>query len=440
MNMTFRRIAVTAVGAMLVALISVLAVGGPACAAQKARLKLGAKGQQCLKCHEKQQKEFHQRSTHPLGRTNACIGCHDPHTSSHENLLVEDVQTLCNRCHAKILPENARSRHKVVVEGNCAKCHNAHGSDNRFLLIKSGNELCVQCHAQIGERLKAIKFPHKPVSEDKGCLNCHSPHASTRADFLLKNDASALCTTCHKTNRPIFARRHMNYKVDNSNCNSCHNPHGSDRRNILYAAVHAPVAEKKCQQCHNSPTAPNALGVKQKGTALCLQCHKPMIDEAYAKKQVHWPLADSTGCLHCHNPHGSKAPKLLNGPQAKVCGQCHADTVELQQWSVANPQNKHLCEPIRKGTCSSCHGPHSADNLLLMPRENISIDVCGKCHEWESHSTHPIGAKVVDQRNKNLTVECLSCHVGCGTANKPSMLPFDTTYELCVQCHVERKR
>lgn len=440
MTMTFRRFAVPAASFMLITMLMVMAVAGLVFAAHNAKLKPGAKGKQCLKCHEQQQKDFNRRSKHPLLKSDECTGCHDPHTSSHRNLLVEDAQTLCNRCHANLLPENARSAHTVVVEGNCAKCHNSHGSDNRALLIKSGNDVCVECHAEIAARLKEIKYPHKPVSEEKGCLNCHSPHASTKAEHLLKNEASELCTSCHKTNRPTFAKRHMNYQVDNSNCTSCHNPHGSDNRNILYAAVHAPVAEKKCQQCHNSPTAPNALAVKQKGTALCLQCHKPMIDAVYGKKQIHWPLADGTGCLHCHNPHGSKTPKLLNGPQAKVCGQCHADTLELQQWSIANPQNKKLCEPIRKGTCSSCHDPHAADNFLLMPQENVSIDVCGKCHEWESHSTHPIGAKVVDRRNKNLRVECLSCHLACGTGNKPSMMPFDTTYDLCVQCHVERKR
>lgn len=426
---------------VMVALLIAVTAAGPADAAHKARLKAGAKGAQCLECHEKQQKDFKRRSSHPLQKPDQCTGCHDPHTSNHKKLLVEDVQTLCRNCHANLLPENALSQHKVVVEGNCVKCHATHGSDNQFLLIQSGNDLCLECHAQVGDEIKNIKFPHQPVNEKKGCLNCHSPHASTRSRFLLKNSPTALCTDCHKTNRPIFAKRHMGYKVDQSNCNACHNPHGSDRRNILYTAVHKPVAEKKCEQCHNSPTARNALQVKQEGTALCQQCHKPMIEELFGtKKQIHWPLTDSTGCLHCHNPHGGKTTGLLNGPQSKVCGQCHADTVELQQWSIANPQNKHLCEPIRKGTCSSCHAPHGSDYFLLMPKENISINVCGKCHEWETHSTHPIGAKVADQRNKNLTVECLSCHVGCGTGNHPSMLPFDTTYELCIQCHVERKR
>ena len=425
---------------LLIGLLMAMAFAGPGYAAHDVRLKPGAKGKQCLKCHEKQKKDFARRSTHPLLKSAECTGCHDPHTSSQKNLLIEDPKTLCNRCHAKVLPENSRSRHKVVVEGNCGKCHDSHGSDNRFLLKKSGNELCLECHGQIGQQLKEIKFPHKPMTEDKGCLNCHTPHASTEAAHLLKNEAAALCTACHKTNRPIFARRHMNYKVNNSNCSSCHNAHGSNKRDILYDTVHAPVAEKKCQQCHNDPGAPDALEVKKKGTALCLQCHQTMIEGVYAKKQIHWPLADSTACLNCHNPHGSKTAKLLNGPQSKVCGQCHDDTVKLQQWSIANPANKHLCEPIRKGTCSSCHDPHAADNFLLMRKENISIGVCGECHEWESHSTHPIGEKVIDQRNKNLSVECLSCHLGCGTGNKPSMMPFDNTYELCVQCHVERRR
>jgi predicted CXXCH cytochrome family protein len=114
--------------------------------------------------------------------------------------------------------------------------------------------------------------------------------------------------------------------------------------------------------------------------------------------------------------------------------------VRLQEWSINNPKNKGLCEPVEKGSCSSCHAPHSADYVLLMTQKNISIDLCGKCHEWESHSTHPIGAKVADPRDKNLTVECLSCHKACGTGNKPAMMPFESTYDLCIQCHPERKR
>jgi len=144
--------------------------------------------------------------------------------------------------------------------------------------------------------------------------------------------------------------------------------------------------------------------------------------------------------LNCHSPHGSKEKKLLQGPVIKTCGACHEDTVALQEWSKKNPKNRNLCEPVKKGNCISCHSPHAADNILLITESSITVGLCGKCHEWQTHSTHPIGEKVTDPRNQNLTVDCLSCHNACGTGNKPAMLPFETTYDLCIQCHPERRR
>ncbi len=424
----------------LICTILALIFVAPAYPQHKVKLQPGAKGTQCLKCHEDLAKASKQRSVHPLLKKGDCTACHDPHTSNHKNLLISDVNTLCRSCHQQVLPDKARSVHQVVVEGNCQTCHNSHGSDNSFILKKSGNALCVECHQDIGTMAQNVQYKHEPLLKDKGCLNCHNPHASTRADYLLKNTVPALCTECHKTNRPNFAKRHMNYKVDDSNCDSCHSTHGSNRRGILYDDVHKPVAEKKCDQCHPGAGSANALQTKKQGALLCRDCHQTMIEETFKKNRVHWPVADKTGCLNCHNPHGAKEKKLLKDSQVKVCGQCHADTVELQKWSKENPKNKNLCAPVKKGDCVACHAPHAADKVLLITQENISIDLCGKCHEWQSHSTHPIGAKEIDQRNRNLTVECLSCHLACGTGNKPWMMPFETTYELCIQCHTERKR
>jgi predicted CXXCH cytochrome family protein len=112
----------------------------------------------------------------------------------------------------------------------------------------------------------------------------------------------------------------------------------------------------------------------------------------------------------------------------------------LQKWSINNPKNKNLCEPVKQGNCVACHAPHAANDVLLFTQSSIDVDLCGECHEWQTHSTHPIGDKVIDPRDKNLTVGCLSCHRACGTGNNPSMLPYNTTYELCIQCHVERRR
>jgi len=427
--------------AIALCLTGSLVISAPAWPAGKFKLKAGAQGAICLKCHETFQKTVKSRAVHSPIKTGKCSDCHDPHTSSHKMLLSADITELCSSCHKEVLPEKARSSHKIVTEGNCLKCHDSHASDNKFILKKPGNKICFECHQDIDQNSKGMRFKHQPMMTGKGCISCHDPHASVRADNLLKRNVPGLCKGCHKTNAPSFKRKHLNYPVADTKCDSCHSAHGSNTRGILYDQVHAPVAENKCSDCHLKTTSSNAIKTKKQGTALCKQCHRDMISATFNKNRVHAPLTDRVGCLNCHNPHGSKQKHLLENSMFNTCGKCHEDTVRLQKWSINNPKNKEgFCEPVKTGNCSSCHAPHSADNVLLIDQQNISRDLCGKCHKWESHSTHPIGEKVIDPRDKNLTVECLSCHKACGTGNKPAMMPFEATYDLCIQCHPERKR
>jgi len=416
-------------------IMSFLNYGAPVHSANEFKLKLGAKGQICLKCHEKFNETLKSRFVHPLLKKGECTGCHVPHTSSHKSLLNADRAKLCYNCHKEVLPENARSSHEVVVEGNCKTCHDSHGSNNKFILLKSGNELCFDCHKDMGADLRNVRFKHKSLENGKGCLNCHDPHSSAKSNFLLESRAPSLCLKCHQTNKVSFAKKHMNYPVTNSDCTSCHNPHGSNNRGIIFDVAHAAVTEGKCAECHEKPAS---LKTKQKTTQLCRGCHQDMVEQTFSKNRVHWPVVDKVGCVNCHDPHATKEQKLLKGSIVTVCGQCHADTVQLQEWSIKNPENKRLCEPVKRGNCIACHSPHGADNVLLIREQSITNDLCGRCHEWETHSTHPIGAKIIDNRNKNLTVECLTCHTACGTGNNPAMLTFSTTHELCIQCHVER--
>lgn len=413
----------------------------PVYPAEELKLKPGAKGELCLKCHEPFQETLKSRYLHPLMKNGECTGCHTPHTSSHESLLIANSSTLCQECHRDVMPEQTRSSHKNVLEGKCNQCHKSHGSDNRFILAKSGNELCVECHKDVGDNASGVQFRHEPLEKDKGCLNCHNPHASKSQDFLLKNVAPLLCTGCHETGKPVFKEKHENYSVSDTNCSSCHASHGSNKRGMLFDDVHAPVAEKKCTECHEEPGAPGALKARKQGMELCRECHKDMIEKTLSQNRLHWPLFDGVGCLNCHSPHATKQKKLLKGTIPSVCGECHGDTLELQEWSKNNPKNKTLCEPVKTGNCITCHSPHAGDNMLLISAQpSVSIGLCGECHEWQTHSTHPIGEDFTDQRNENLTVECLSCHRACGTGNKPMMMHFDTINEMCIQCHTERKR
>jgi predicted CXXCH cytochrome family protein len=112
-----------------------------------------------------------------------------------------------------------------------------------------------------------------------------------------------------------------------------------------------------------------------------------------------------------------------------LCGTCHADTLQR----IAAVPVKHA--PVEGGSCEACHSPHSADNSYLIDQPSV-VALCSNCHDYATHSAHPIGDKAVDPRNKNLRVDCLSCHKAHGTGFK-RMLLTETNLELCTRCHTK---
>ena len=415
----------------------------------KFKLKPGAQGKLCLECHDAFKEKLKNPFVHTPVKTGECSECHNPHSSSHGKLLDADPNKICNKCHEGIIPKDNKSIHKVVMEGNCVKCHDPHASGNKFVLLKAGNELCFDCHKNIGNAVTKAKFKHSPV--EKGCTGCHEPHASTKGNHLLKNDLTALCVGCHKPDQPSFTKQHMNYPVAKSDCSSCHNAHGSDRAGILFDNVHQPVANKMCNQCHEASTSPDALKTKKPGFDLCRGCHSDMMNEAFNKNRIHWPVVDKVGCLNCHEPHASAQKKLLMGDMKTLCGKCHIDTMASQEKLAQKEKQENAAagkvaaikgaithNPIQEGNCEACHSSHGSDRVFLLKGPSI-VESCGTCHDWTKHTSHPMGGKVVDTRNKNMTMQCLSCHRSHGTGYR-YLVPFQTVTELCVQCHKGMKR
>ncbi len=396
----------------------------------KFHLKPGAQQKVCLTCHADFEEKLKKAYIHTPIKKTGCTACHNPHTSNHEKQLAADVSALCLTCHKQILPQGARSTHKVAAEGKCVQCHDPHSSNNKFNLRAAGNELCAGCHKEKIDAIAKVKFKHNPV--EKSCVNCHSPHASAGAASLLKDEVPGLCKDCHLTDKPIFAKQHMDYPVGNSKCTMCHNVHGSNKAGMIYNTAHPPIATKMCNQCHEGPGSSTPLALKKKGFELCRGCHNSKVNDMFSQNRLHWPVLGKDGCLNCHSPHASSQQGLLNAPMIQLCGKCHADTLARQEQSPT----KH--EPIKEGMCTVCHSPHASNNVLLTTQAS-TIELCGQCHDWQKHSTHPIGEKIVEKRNKNLTMGCLSCHRSHGTEYK-HMIPFATITELCTQCHVEYKR
>jgi predicted CXXCH cytochrome family protein len=400
----------------------------PASAQEKFKLKPGAKGKVCLSCHVTFEEKLKSPFVHTPVKAGECSGCHNPHASSNGKLLVDNPSRICSRCHA-VIPEKAASVHSAIGKGQCTICHDPHSSNNKFVLLKSGNKLCFTCHGSMEGPVEKARFKHAPVVKD--CLNCHNPHASEKFALLLKDAVPSLCVKCHKTNAPLFAKQHMNYPVATSRCTSCHAVHGSNRVGMFYENVHKPVEGKMCNQCHEDATSPTPLKIKKEGNDLCRGCHSNMMNEMYLKSRIHWPVLSKKGCLACHNPHASTETGLRKAPMKELCGSCHQDTIDRQKGSAT----KHL--PVDEGYCPQCHKPHAADSTFLLSQD--IIDLCASCHDWQKHQSHPMGAKVRDRRNKNLAVQCMSCHSAHGTDYK-SMLLAATISEMCTQCHTEYRR
>ena len=394
------------------------------------RLKPGAQQQVCLTCHADFEDKLKKQFVHTPVVKAGCTACHNPHTTKFPKQLSAEASRICFNCHEGILPKNARSTHKVVLEGKCILCHDPHSAEYRANLRKEGNGLCYDCHKDKAEAIAKVKFKHKPV--EKGCVSCHNPHASANASALLKDDPPSLCKGCHQTDKPIFVKQHSNYPVGSSRCNKCHNVHGSDQAGLIYNTIHPPFGKKMCSQCHGNSGDPSPLALKKKGFELCRGCHSAVINDMFSKNRLHLATVGKDGCLNCHSPHASQQQSLLKEPTIPLCGKCHADTIQRQEKSPT----KH--EPIMDGMCTVCHEPHASNNTLLFNQASV-IEMCGKCHDWQKHATHPIGEKVLDKRNKNLTMQCLSCHRSHGTDYK-HMLPVATVTELCVQCHTEKMR
>jgi predicted CXXCH cytochrome family protein len=415
-----------------VLIVLALASAAPAAAAPSApnyRLKPGAEGKLCLDCHPQFQEILKKNFVHTPVRTRNCAGCHNPHASSHGKLLAGEGAAVCTTCHATIVPAAAKSTHKPVADGKCSECHDPHASPFKSSLVRGGNELCGGCHKEVVQTAQGVKFKHKPVIES--CVTCHDPHGSAKGEAIVKTAVPALCIGCHKVDRPIFAKQHMGYPVAKADCTSCHDPHGSNQRGMLMNAVHPPVAKQMCAQCHDAATSPTALKTKAEGAQLCRGCHAQRFAFMGEKSRLHRPVADGD-CLACHGPHASKEKGLLKASTLTVCGSCHADTIRRQAMSPT----KH--DPIRDGKCTACHDPHASDHALAFVKADV-VETCGKCHDWLKHSSHPMGEKVVDPRNKNLKMQCLSCHRSHGTEYK-HLIPYPTTSDLCTKCHEKFKR
>jgi DmsE family decaheme c-type cytochrome len=393
------------------------------------KLRPGANGEVCLECHADFAQRLSKPSVHTPVKDRDCAGCHNPHASANDRLLIAAPKELCATCHGDVVPSGAKSVHKPVGEKRCTDCHDPHASGFKKNLVRGGTELCAGCHPAITDAASRAQHKHKPVEES--CLRCHDPHGSAAGPSLLVADVPGLCLKCHNVDAPIIAKKHMGYPVKQARCTTCHDPHGSPAPGLLYSTVHPPVARGQCSMCHEPATSKTPLKTRQLGVTLCKTCHAARIAQFLDKNRVHQPISEGQ-CLACHGPHASKQKGIVKANMVITCGACHSDTIRRQDLSPT----KH--KPIAEGQCTACHDPHSGSAPLMLVNAD-RIDLCGGCHDWQKHATHPIGPNRKDPRNRNLSLDCSSCHRAHGTGAK-HLIPYAKVTDLCTNCHEQFKR
>ena len=105
----------------------------------------------CFKCHD--QDEFTRKQSHPPV-VEDCFACHVAHASEDPGLLTTaDVMVLCGQCHADADTTHYHPMGSGVTDPRtgemlvCTGCHEPHCSDYEPLVIQEKTRrLCIQCH------------------------------------------------------------------------------------------------------------------------------------------------------------------------------------------------------------------------------------------------------------------------------------------------------
>jgi len=231
---------------------------------------------------------------------------------------------------------------------------------------------CTKCHTRLVVRMKIV---HAPLQ--RGCPSCHSgitdtlkvPHKKTTTITKgLSAEQPELCYGCH--DRSGFSKKVVHAAMG-MGCTGCHNPHASNNEKLLVA----PVPD------------------------LCFNCH----DKSEFTKTKKHPPVEAGMCLTCHDPHSSAYPGILVKSPYEICLDCHGQVKKSLHASGGFGKAGHSLggEKAAKGTgmepvkdpkragkifsCSSCHNPHSSDEMKLFRYPaKTPTQLCSFCHAIKS--------------------------------------------------------
>ena len=197
--------------------------------------------------------EYQQQFFHTDANEAACKSCHDMSVNEIKGVAFIDVsKSNCYNCHNNITKE--KYGHAPAVNWLCTSCHNGEtGNDNsefkgrsKYLVPEPINKLCFRCHKKNFKLWKSYRYRHEPLDSGR-CNKCHNSHSSPYKMFVRK-PVNSICMGCHKDKqtRAMLRGSKCEGATTGKHCIDCHTPHASSREFFL--------KEKKSKDVNSTDT------------------------------------------------------------------------------------------------------------------------------------------------------------------------------------------
>ena len=219
-------------------------------------------------------------------------------------------------------------------------------------------------------------------------------------------------SSCHDVETPVLAKKHMGYPVKQARCTTCHDPHGSSSAGL--AVRQRPPAGREGDVL-DVPRAGDLEDAAQDAAAgrRALPDVPRAADGEDAREQPRAPAGA-----------GGRVPRLPRPARGRSSAGSSRRTWSSRAApatrtpSGARSSRRRSTSPSRTASAPSCHDPHgwSAPLLFVNPDADRALRQVPRLAEaldapdWHRRGRIP--------RNRNLTLECASCHRAHGTGSK----------------------
>lgn len=289
--------------------------------------------------------------------------------------VVAPEAEVCKGCHEKYVETYLKTKHGQSGNSRGPDCQSCHGNASEH--IKSGG----------GKGVGGIfGFNDKKVAADK---------------------KSAVCLTCHESNRHLAFWDSGKHRKNDVACSSCHLLHGTP-------GAGATIALKT----PNPSVTPFQTTQRTLEYETCTSCHKQI--RSQLSKPSHHPIIEGRiKCTDCHNPHGALSKAMVKSESTNgLCTSCHTEKRGPFIWE----------HPPVEENCLTCHNSHGSNHNRLLAEK--APNVCQDCHDASRHPGTvydasggfvPVPPVNTVPNTRLIARGCVNCHFNLHGSNAPAM-------------------